>query len=124
TARPAAEIVGTDEDLGIAVRRLVQHKIRVLRSVLTKPDFLEQPVRQAGPLDRLQIDRRKDLVGIEIDDRQWRRNASHLSEFFHGDPFRYTAASRRGDRFLGFVDRGPGRDRESMANPLVQTSLK
>ena len=82
-ARPAAEIVGADQDLGVAVRRLVKHEIRVLRPVGTKPDFLEQPLRQPGTLNGFQIDRRKDLVGIEIDNREWRRDPGQLSKFFH-----------------------------------------
>ena len=82
-ARPAAEIIRADQDLGVAVRRLVQHEIRVFRPVLTKTDFFEQPFRKAGPFDRLQIDRRKDLVRVKIDDRQWCGHPSQLREFFH-----------------------------------------
>ena len=82
-ARPAAEILGADQDLGIAVGRLVQDEIRVLRPVRAKADFLEQPLRQPGALDRLQIDRRKDLVGVEIVDRQRRSDAGQLGKFVH-----------------------------------------
>src|SRR5438132_1596357 len=63
--------------------RLIKHEIRVLRPVRAKPDLFEQPLREAGPFDRLQIDRRKYLVGVEVDDRQRRRDTGQLSEFFH-----------------------------------------
>src|SRR5215471_10467063 len=82
-ARPAAKIVRSDQDLGVAIRRLVEHEIRVLRPIRAKADLLEQPFRKAGPFDCLQIYRRKDLVGIEIDDRQRSRDAAQLREFFH-----------------------------------------
>ena len=83
SARPAAEILRADQDLGVAVWGLVEDEIRVFAAVRTKPDLLEQPFRQAGALDRLQIDRRKDLVGVEIVDRQRRRDPGQGGEFVH-----------------------------------------
>src|SRR5215469_1369841 len=39
--RPATKIVGADQDLGITVRRLVEHEIGIFRSVRPKADLLE-----------------------------------------------------------------------------------
>ena len=72
--RAAAEIVAGDEDLGVAVGRLVEHEIRVLRAVVAVAHLGEQPLAEAGPLDRLQILLRDDHVGVDIDDRQRRRD--------------------------------------------------
>src|SRR5437773_9516753 len=45
-ARPAAEIVGADQHLGVAIGRLVEDEIGVLRPVGAKADLLEQPLRK------------------------------------------------------------------------------
>src|SRR5215469_9257450 len=52
-ARTAAEILCADQDFGIAVGRLIEHEVGVLRAVRAKADLLKQPLRQAGPLDGL-----------------------------------------------------------------------
>src|SRR5260370_35104396 len=81
--RPATEIIRADQALGIAVWRLVEDAIRVLGPVRAKADLLEKPLREPGPLDRLQTARREDLVGSEVADRQRGRSPCHLSEFLH-----------------------------------------
>ena len=82
-ARAAAEIVAGDEDLRLAVGRLVEHEIRVLRAVVVVAHLGEKPGAEAGALDRLQIILGDDHVGVDIDDRQGRGDAGELGELVH-----------------------------------------
>ncbi|CDX62803.1 hypothetical protein MPL3365_80005 [Mesorhizobium plurifarium] len=83
-ARAAAEIVAGDQDLRLAVGRLVEHEIRVLRTVLVVAHLGEQAGAEPGALDRLEIILRDDHVGVDIDDRHGRGDARELGEFVHG----------------------------------------
>src|SRR5690606_33020182 len=82
-ARAAAEIVAGDEDLGVAIGRLVEHEIGVFAAVLVEAHLREQALAEAGALDGLQIILRDDHVGVDIDDRQRRRDAREFREFVH-----------------------------------------
>ncbi len=79
----AAEVVVGDEDLGLAIGRLVQHEIRVLAAVVTIAPLREQARAQPGALDRLQILLGDDHVRVDIDHLQRGRDAFERGEFFH-----------------------------------------
>ena len=105
--RAAAEIVARHEDLGIAVSRLVEDEVRVLRAVPVEARLGEQAGAEAGALDRLQIVLGDDHVGVDVDDRQWRRDPGQAVEFLHGS----IPLARRSCRRM-FLARG-----DSMAPP-------
>src|SRR5690606_9942557 len=63
---PAAEIVAGDQDLGVAVGRLVQNEIRIFRTVLIVAHLGKQALAEPGALDRLQIILGDDHVGVDI----------------------------------------------------------
>ena len=83
-AGPAAEIVAGDDDLGLAVRWLVQHEFRNFRPVLSIAHFVEQVLAQARTLDRLQELLWNDHVGVDIDQRHRCCNSGQGREFLHG----------------------------------------
>ena len=83
-AGAAAEIVAGDQDLRLAVGRLVEHEVRILGAVLLVAHLGEQPGAEPGALDRLQIILGDDHVGVDIDDRQGGGNAGQLGELVHG----------------------------------------
>ncbi len=68
-ARAAAEIVAGDQDLRLAVLRLVQHEIRDLFAVGRVAHLVEQVLAETGALDGLQVLLRDDHVGIDIGHR-------------------------------------------------------
>ena len=80
----AAEVVVGDDDLGLAVGRLVEHEIRVLAAVVLVAQLREQALGEPGALERLQVLLGDDHVGVDIDDPQRRGDAFQLVEFFHG----------------------------------------
>ena len=82
-ARAAAEIVAGDQDLRLAVGRLVEDEIRVLRAVVVVAHLGEQALAEAGALDRLQVVLGDDHVGVDIDHRQRRGDAGQLGELVH-----------------------------------------
>ena len=82
-ARAAAEIVARDQDLGVAIGRLVEDEIRVLAAVVLVALFREQPGAKAGALDGLQVLLRDDHVGVDIDDLQGCRDTFQRGEFVH-----------------------------------------
>src|SRR5690606_14095503 len=84
--RAAAEIVARDQDLRVAVRSLVEHEIRILRSVLAVAQAGEKADPEAGAPDRLQILLRDDHVGVDIDDPQRRGDALQLCKLVHRRP--------------------------------------
>src|SRR5579863_10019095 len=63
----AAEIVAGDQNLGLAIGRLVEHEIRVLAAVVAKALLGEQALAEPGALDGLQILFGNDHVGVDID---------------------------------------------------------
>ena len=65
----AAEIVAGDQNLRLAIGRLVEHEIGVLAAV--------------GALDRLQILLGDDHVGVDVDHLQRRSDAFEHGELFH-----------------------------------------
>src|SRR5262249_47660911 len=54
-ARAATEIIACDQDLRIAVGRLVENEVRVLAAVILVALFREKAFAKAGALDGLQI---------------------------------------------------------------------
>src|SRR5262245_18387035 len=54
-ARAAAEILGVDQDPGLAIRRLVEHEVRLLAAVVAIAQLGEQDLAAAGAPDRLQV---------------------------------------------------------------------
>ncbi len=81
--RTAAEIVARDEDLGLPIGRLVEHEIRVLRTVVAIAHLGEEADAEAGALDGLEVLLGDDHVGIDIDDPHRRRDAFQHSELVH-----------------------------------------
>ena len=79
----AAEVVVGDQDLGLAVGRLVEHELRVLAAVVLVAQLGEQALGESGALQRLQILLGDDHVGVDIDDPQRRGDAFQLVEFVH-----------------------------------------
>ncbi|MDF9790582.1 hypothetical protein M2440_001283 [Methylorubrum extorquens] len=79
----AAEIVADHEGLGVAVGRLVEDEIGILRAVVVVAHFREQALPQPGALDRLEILLGDDAVGIDVDDPHGRGDALQGRELFH-----------------------------------------
>ena len=82
----AAEIVVGDQDLRLAVGRLVEHEIGILAAVVAVAPLGEQALAEPGALDRLQILLGDDHVGVDIDHPQRRRDAFEHGELFHFRP--------------------------------------
>ena len=72
--RAAAEILVRDQDLGVPVRLRVQHEVRPLGALTVVAQRVEQVDAKAGALDRLEEARGDDLVGIDVGERQRRRD--------------------------------------------------
>jgi hypothetical protein len=79
----AAEIIAGDQDLGLAIGRLVKHEIRVLAAVVAEALFREQALAESGALDGFQILLGDDHVGVDIDHFHRRGDAFENGEFFH-----------------------------------------
>ena len=86
-ARAATEIVSGDQNLGVAIGRLVEDEIGVLAAVVLVALFREQALAKPGTLDGLQVLLGNHHVGIDIDDLQRRCDAFQRGEFFHGPIF-------------------------------------
>ena len=69
TAGPAAEVFPGDQDLRLAVSRLVEHEIRLLAAVLVIADFREQRFAQTRADNGLEVVLRDDLIGVDVDHR-------------------------------------------------------
>ena len=82
--RAAAEIIAGDQDLRLAIGRLVEHEFRQFLAVLVIAHLIEQRLAEPRPLDRLQELLRDDHVGIDIDDIERSRDAGQGFEFLHG----------------------------------------
>ena len=80
----AAEIVARDDDLRLAIGRLVQHEIGVLRAVLVVAHLREEAGAEPGPLDRLEVLLRDDHVGVDIGDLERCGDAGERGEGLHG----------------------------------------
>jgi hypothetical protein len=76
--------VAGNQDLRLAVGRLVEHEVRIFRTVVAVAHFGEKPGAKSGAFDRLQVILGDDHVGVDIDDRQGCCDARELGEFFHG----------------------------------------
>src|SRR5208282_3714282 len=85
--RAAAEIAASDQDLCLAISRLVEHKIGVLAAVVAVALFGEQSLAKPGALDGFQILLGDDHVGVDVDHLQRRRDALEHGEFFHMPPY-------------------------------------
>src|SRR5262249_30098918 len=77
------EIIAGDQDLGLAVSRLVEHEIRILAAVVAIALLGEQTLAEPGALGRLQVLFGDDHVGIDIDHLQRRGDAFEHGELFH-----------------------------------------
>src|SRR6185312_6538578 len=79
----AAEILAGDQDLGIAIGRLVEDEVGILRAVRPVAQLVEQHLAEAGALDRLQMLLRNDLVSVDVDHRHRRGDAVQRGELVH-----------------------------------------
>jgi hypothetical protein len=91
----AAEIVAGDQNLGIAIGRLVEDEIRVLAAVVVVAHLREQALAEAGPLDRLEVILGDDHVGVDIHHVQGGRDGGQRGEFLHGKRPRLALHVRR-----------------------------
>src|SRR5262249_12910456 len=82
----AAEILARHQDLCLAIGGLVEDEIGILRSVLAIAHLVEKRLAEAAPLDGFEMLLRDDLVGVDIDHRQRRREASEARDFVHRVP--------------------------------------
>src|ERR1700675_4242718 len=97
--RSAAKIFSSDQNTCAFKARLVQHKVRVLRSVRLKPPVIKQKLSKARLFDPLQKLLGNNLVGIYVNAIQ-RRDASPMQcEWFHR-PLRVSSAVRMVRVFL------------------------
>mmetsp|Transcript_32545 Transcript_32545/g.80233 ORF Transcript_32545/g.80233 Transcript_32545/m.80233 type:complete len:833 (+) Transcript_32545:138-2636(+) len=90
--RPAPEVGTRDEDLGLAVARLVQHKLRALLAVLVEAHLVEGAHSQPGALDGLE-----ELLGDDhvcVDVLQVHRGSLALEGGEHGHALRAGAGAR------------------------------
>src|SRR5262249_42863707 len=83
-ARAAAEIVARDQDLRLAIGRLVEDEIRVLAAVVAEALFRKQALAETGALDGLEVLLGNDRVGVDVDLLQRRRDALEHGELVHG----------------------------------------
>ena len=77
TGRTRAEVRASEQHRAILVRLLVQYKVLVFTPVG------KQAILKARALDRLEVDRRDNLVGIHIGITQRNANAGVRGELFH-----------------------------------------
>src|SRR5690606_41682707 len=82
-ARPAAEILARDQDLGVAIGWLIEHEIGALPAVLVIAQVIERGLAEARALDRLQELLGHDHVGVDIDHGQGCRHPTQGGELFH-----------------------------------------
>src|SRR3984893_7559840 len=84
----AAEIVVGDQNLRLAIGRLVEHEIGILAAVVAIALLREQALAETGALDGLQVLLGDDHVGVDIDHLQWRRDAFQHGELLHRNSLR------------------------------------
>ena len=111
-ARAAAEVLAGDQDLRLAVGRLVQHEVGVLLPSGVVAHLVEQVLAEARPLDRLQELLGDDHVGVDVDHRQ--RGGDRRSGVVNFSIFRVLLRRVRGCRSGG---RSPPRPRPSPGSP-------
>jgi hypothetical protein len=80
--RPGAEVRSRDEHGGAAVLRLVGNELGVLAP------GREQAVLEAGAGHALEVDRRDDLVGVDVAAPQWQARPGVGGELLHRSSFR------------------------------------
>ncbi|GJC96846.1 flp pilus assembly protein TadG [Colletotrichum higginsianum] len=114
---------GDDEDLGAAVRLLVENEVGVLGSVLVKAQGIEESLAEASALDGLQELLGDDGVGVDIGHLQWGGDALEVGEL--GEPGRRTG--RDGGVGVGLVVLGLVGDgfllRVALLHALVDVGL-
>jgi len=84
SGRAAAEILEGDQDLGLPEAGLVQHELRFLAAVLVEAQRVEQVLAEAAARDRLQETRGDDFVGVDVRERERRRDTGQGREGGHG----------------------------------------
>mmetsp|Transcript_6636 Transcript_6636/g.18888 ORF Transcript_6636/g.18888 Transcript_6636/m.18888 type:complete len:388 (+) Transcript_6636:1400-2563(+) len=84
-AGAAAKVVAGDEDLGLAVRLLVEHKVRALRAVVLRvvPELVERRHAEAGALNGLEELLRDDHVRVDVLDIELGGDALERRELGH-----------------------------------------
>src|SRR5262245_38856704 len=81
--RAAAEIVAGDQDLGLAIGRLVEHEIGILAAVVTVTLLREEARAKPGTLDGLEVLLGDDHVSVDVNHLQRRRDAFERGELVH-----------------------------------------
>src|SRR6266852_9952 len=79
----AAEIVARDQDLRLAIGRLVEHEVGILAAVVAIALLREQARAEPGALDGLEVLLGNDRVGVDVDHVQRRRDALKRGELVH-----------------------------------------
>ena len=82
-ARPAAEVISSQENLGTLISGIIQHKIRFGRTVGVVAPVGKKIVAHAFLIGRFQETRRDDLVGVNIVDRQRNNTGCESGELCH-----------------------------------------
>jgi len=67
----------------VAILRLVEHEIGILAAVLVVAHLVEQRLAQSRTPDGLQELLGNDHVGVDVGDRQRRRDTGQSGELFH-----------------------------------------
>ncbi len=81
--RATPEIVARNQNLRIAILRLVEHKIRDLFPLFRVAHLVKQVLAEACALDRLQELFRDNHVRIDIEDRHGGGNAFDFFKLIH-----------------------------------------
>ena len=118
----ATEIVAGDQNLGLAIGRLVEHEIRIFAAVVAVAFLGEQPFAEPGALDGLQILLGDDHVGVDVDHFQRRGDAFEHGELLHFQSCKPDGSVNGGSAGASqaAATRGHGRGRHRAIQPLVR----
>src|SRR3546814_10597815 len=81
--RAAAEVVAGDDDLGVAIRLLVQDEFGSFRAVVLVAHLVEQDLAETRPLDRAKMKLWYDLVRLDVDNVHRGGGARQCGDFLH-----------------------------------------
>mmetsp|Transcript_48008 Transcript_48008/g.102831 ORF Transcript_48008/g.102831 Transcript_48008/m.102831 type:complete len:366 (+) Transcript_48008:1-1098(+) len=95
TRGSTAEVVATDQDLGLSEGLPVENKLRLLGAIRLVPDLEEGPLTEAGSLDGLQELLGDDHVGVHILHVQRSSDTLQGGELGHAGRHRATSCSAR-----------------------------